>query len=144
MLAGSIVALVTPMHRSGEIDWPALDRLIDWHVGSGTHGIVRTLLRSVILGGVGCLAMAALVDVARPEAATDVRGRYHDRTSRARRQCKTDGLSNFIELVLFGNIANRVSFMSILSQPENLPSGDPKFGLSAHPPTPPRLVIYNS
>jgi len=40
MLAGSIVALVTPMHRSGEIDWPALDRLIDWHLESGTHGIV--------------------------------------------------------------------------------------------------------
>ena len=33
MLAGSIVALVTPMHRSGEIDWPALDRVIQhWGV----------------------------------------------------------------------------------------------------------------
>ena len=40
MLAGSIVALVTPMHRSGEVDWAALDRLIDWHIESGTHGIV--------------------------------------------------------------------------------------------------------
>ena len=40
MLAGSIVALVTPMHRSGEVDWAALDRLIDWHLESGTHGIV--------------------------------------------------------------------------------------------------------
>ena len=40
MLAGSIVALVTPMHRSGEVDWPALDRLVDWHLESGTHGIV--------------------------------------------------------------------------------------------------------
>jgi 4-hydroxy-tetrahydrodipicolinate synthase len=40
MLAGSVVALVTPMHRSGEVDWAALDRLIDWHVESGTHGIV--------------------------------------------------------------------------------------------------------
>jgi 4-hydroxy-tetrahydrodipicolinate synthase len=40
MLAGSIVALVTPMRRSGEIDWTALDRLIDWHIESGTHGIV--------------------------------------------------------------------------------------------------------
>jgi len=40
MLAGSIVALVTPMHRSGEVDWTALDRLIDWHLESGTHGIV--------------------------------------------------------------------------------------------------------
>ncbi|HEY6599398.1 MAG TPA: 4-hydroxy-tetrahydrodipicolinate synthase [Pseudomonadales bacterium] len=40
MLAGSIVALVTPMRSSGEIDWPALDRLIDWHIEAGTHGIV--------------------------------------------------------------------------------------------------------
>jgi 4-hydroxy-tetrahydrodipicolinate synthase len=40
MLSGSIVALVTPMHASGEIDWPALDRLIDWHLEAGTHGIV--------------------------------------------------------------------------------------------------------
>jgi 4-hydroxy-tetrahydrodipicolinate synthase len=40
MLSGSIVALVTPMHASGEVDWPALDRLIDWHIESGTHGIV--------------------------------------------------------------------------------------------------------
>ena len=40
MLAGSIVALVTPMQRSGAIDWPALDRLIDWHIEAGTHGIV--------------------------------------------------------------------------------------------------------
>ncbi len=40
MLAGSIVALVTPMQRSGEVDWPALDALIDWHLESGTHGIV--------------------------------------------------------------------------------------------------------
>jgi 4-hydroxy-tetrahydrodipicolinate synthase len=40
MLAGSIVALVTPMHPSGDVDWAALDRLIDWHLESGTHGIV--------------------------------------------------------------------------------------------------------
>jgi 4-hydroxy-tetrahydrodipicolinate synthase len=40
MLAGSIVALVTPMHRSGDVDWAALDRLVDWHLESGTHGIV--------------------------------------------------------------------------------------------------------
>ena len=40
MLSGSIVALVTPMHVSGDVDWGALDRLIDWHLESGTHGIV--------------------------------------------------------------------------------------------------------
>jgi len=37
---GSIVALVTPMKASGAVDWPALDALVDWHVESGTNGIV--------------------------------------------------------------------------------------------------------
>jgi 4-hydroxy-tetrahydrodipicolinate synthase len=40
MLSGSIVALVTPMVASGDIDWTALDRLIDFHVEGGTNGIV--------------------------------------------------------------------------------------------------------
>lgn len=40
MFRGSIVALVTPMKSSGEVDWPALDALIDWHIESGTDGIV--------------------------------------------------------------------------------------------------------
>ncbi|MEC9240258.1 MAG: 4-hydroxy-tetrahydrodipicolinate synthase, partial [Pseudomonadota bacterium] len=40
MLKGSCVALVTPMTSSGEVDWDALERLIDWHLESGTHGIV--------------------------------------------------------------------------------------------------------
>ena len=40
MLTGSIVALVTPMQEDGEVAWDALDDLIEWHVQSGTHGIV--------------------------------------------------------------------------------------------------------
>ncbi len=39
-LRGSIVALVTPMKVSGAIDWPSLDGLIEWHMQSGTKGIV--------------------------------------------------------------------------------------------------------
>jgi 4-hydroxy-tetrahydrodipicolinate synthase len=37
---GSIVALVTPMNASGELDWPAFDRLIDWHLAQGSDGFV--------------------------------------------------------------------------------------------------------
>lgn len=37
---GSIVALVTPMQISGDVDWVALRRLVDWHVEQGTHAIV--------------------------------------------------------------------------------------------------------
>src|SRR5260370_15526132 len=40
----------------------------------GTHGLAaRTLLRSVVLAGLGSLAVAPLVDVARPAAAAPVR-----------------------------------------------------------------------
>ena len=39
MITGSIVALVTPMHPDGAIDWPALGRLIEYHIESGTAGL---------------------------------------------------------------------------------------------------------
>lgn len=38
--AGSMPALVTPMDADGAIDWAAYRRLIDWHVESGSDGIV--------------------------------------------------------------------------------------------------------
>ena len=40
MIKGSIVALVTPMHNDGSIDWEALDKLLEMHVAEGTDGIV--------------------------------------------------------------------------------------------------------
>ena len=40
MLTGSLVAIVTPMQANGDLDLPALTRLIDFHVASGTKGIV--------------------------------------------------------------------------------------------------------
>ncbi len=40
MISGSIVALVTPMVADGQIDWAALDDLIDWHIDMGTTAIV--------------------------------------------------------------------------------------------------------
>jgi 4-hydroxy-tetrahydrodipicolinate synthase len=40
MFSGSIVAIVTPMTADGGLDWPAWDRLLDFHVREGTHGIV--------------------------------------------------------------------------------------------------------
>jgi len=40
MFSGSIVAIVTPMNESGEIDYLAWERLIDWHLAEGTEGIV--------------------------------------------------------------------------------------------------------
>ena len=38
--AGSIPALVTPMHEDGRLDWHSYRALIDWHIESGTNAIV--------------------------------------------------------------------------------------------------------
>ena len=40
MLTGSLVAIATPMRQGGALDFPALGKLIDFHVESGTAGIV--------------------------------------------------------------------------------------------------------
>lgn len=43
-ITGSIVAIVTPMHDDGSVDYPALRKLIDWHIVQGTDciGVVGT------------------------------------------------------------------------------------------------------
>ena len=39
MITGSIVALVTPMHADGSVDWVGLEGLLDLHLASGTGAI---------------------------------------------------------------------------------------------------------
>ena len=39
-LQGSIVALVTPMDAEGTINWQTLEELIEWHINSGSAGLV--------------------------------------------------------------------------------------------------------
>lgn len=39
-LTGSIVALVTPFTEAGDVDFKALDRLVDFHLANGTDGIL--------------------------------------------------------------------------------------------------------
>ena len=43
-IVGSIVALVTPMHEDGSVDYAGLRSLIDWHIAEGTDciGVVGT------------------------------------------------------------------------------------------------------
>lgn len=43
-ITGSIVALITPMQNDGSVDYPALRKLIDWHIAEGTDciGVVGT------------------------------------------------------------------------------------------------------
>jgi len=40
MIKGSIVAIVTPMHPDGSLDYDGLRKLIDWHIAEGTDSIV--------------------------------------------------------------------------------------------------------
>ena len=53
-IKGSIVALVTPMESDGSIAWQSLFDLIDWHIESGTKGIVF----------VGTTGESATIDIA--------------------------------------------------------------------------------
>ncbi len=39
-IQGSIAALVTPMKPSGSLDQDAWERLLEWHINSGTDGVV--------------------------------------------------------------------------------------------------------
>jgi 4-hydroxy-tetrahydrodipicolinate synthase len=90
MFQGSLVAIVTPMHPDGAIDWAAWERLLAWHLRAGTSGIVvggttgesatltdgellalveraRTKLagRAALIAGVGSSSTAATVERAR-------------------------------------------------------------------------------
>jgi len=40
MITGSLVAIVSPMQEDGSLDFEALRRLIEWHIGEGTNAIV--------------------------------------------------------------------------------------------------------
>ena len=43
-ITGSIVALATPLHLDGSVDYPTLRKLVDWHIAEGTDciGVVGT------------------------------------------------------------------------------------------------------
>jgi 4-hydroxy-tetrahydrodipicolinate synthase len=40
MFSGSLVAIVTPMRTDGAVDFPAWERLLDFHLVNGTNGVV--------------------------------------------------------------------------------------------------------
>ena len=70
MYSGSIVAIVTPMSASGDLDFAAWETLVDWHLAEGTDGIV-------VCGTTGespTVTLAEAVELTR-RAAARVRGR---------------------------------------------------------------------
>src|SRR5690349_695305 len=52
-IVGSIVALVTPMHEDGSVDYERLRSLIDWHIAEGT----------ACIGAVGTTGVSATLSV---------------------------------------------------------------------------------
>src|ERR1700676_258341 len=99
MFAGSMVAIVTPMHVDGSIDWPAWERLLAMHLEAGTSGVVvggttgesatitdaevlalveraraRLAGRAVLLAGAGSSSTAVTVERARRLSAAGVDG----------------------------------------------------------------------
>ena len=36
-ITGSIVALATPLHEDGSVDYSTLRKLVDWHIAEGTE-----------------------------------------------------------------------------------------------------------
>ena len=54
-IKGSIVALITPMHDDGSVDYASLRKLIDWHIAEGTdlRGATDTLLPGTEDAGIG-------------------------------------------------------------------------------------------
>ena len=67
MITGSIVALVTPMHEDGSVDWDSLDRLLDLHLAVGTAAIGAVGTTGVLAGEV---RLGAAVEV--PTATANV------------------------------------------------------------------------
>lgn len=39
-IQGSIVAIVTPMLKDGDVDWKGLEKLVEWHIEQGTNSFV--------------------------------------------------------------------------------------------------------
>ncbi len=97
MFSGSLVAIVTPMHADGSIDWPAWERLLALHLEAGTSGVVvggttgesatitdaelMTLVeraraqlrgRAALLAGIGTSSTATTVERARRLSAAGV------------------------------------------------------------------------
>lgn len=99
MFSGSLVAMVTPMRGDGSIDHNAWAELIDWHIESGTSGLVvggttgesvtltdpelwelteracqRARHRIAVIAGVGSSSTAACIDRARRFSQLEIEG----------------------------------------------------------------------
>ncbi len=104
MIKGSLVAIVTPMHEDGSIDYASYRKLIDWHVTSGTAAIVA----------VGTTGESPTVDV--DEHCELIRVAVHQTAGRIPVIAGTGGNSTreAIELTAFAKTAGAASSLQVV------------------------------
>lgn len=85
MFHGSMVAIVTPMHENGEVDYDSLTKLIEWHIESGTDAIVAcgTTGESATLSDKEKLAVIRHVEHTVNERIPVIAGTYSTETKQA-------------------------------------------------------------
>ena len=116
--AGSIPALVTPMHEDGSVDWQSYRELIDWHILSGTDAIV-------VMGSTGESSTVSMDEHCEliSVAVTQARGRLPIIAGTG-----ANSTSEAIELTQFARKAGTVAALSVVPY-YNKPTQE---GLSAH------------
>ena len=116
--AGSIPALVTPMHEDGSVDWQSYRELIDWHILSGTDAIV-------VMGSTGESSTVSMDEHCEliGVAVTQARGRLPIIAGTG-----ANSTSEAIELTQFARKAGTVAALSVVPY-YNKPTQE---GLSAH------------
>jgi 4-hydroxy-tetrahydrodipicolinate synthase len=94
-ITGSIVALATPLHEDGSVDYPSLRKLVDWHIAEGTDciGVVGTTGESPT---VNVEEHCEIIRVAVEQAAT-----HGDRAVPIMAGCGANSTAEAIELTRF-------------------------------------------
>ena len=116
--AGSIPALVTPMHEDGSLDWPSYRALVDWHVEAGSDAIV-------VMGSTGEAATVSIEEYREliQAAVSHARGRIPIIAGTG-----ANSTSAAIELTRFARDAGAVAALSVVPY-YNKPTQE---GLFAH------------
>jgi 4-hydroxy-tetrahydrodipicolinate synthase len=102
--AGSIPALVTPMHQDGSIDWQAYRDLIDWHIQSGTDAIVA----------MGSTGESTTVSTAEHRELINVAVRHSEGRLPIIAGAGANSTSEAIELTQFARTAGAVAALSVV------------------------------
>ncbi|TAJ79591.1 MAG: 4-hydroxy-tetrahydrodipicolinate synthase [Gallionellaceae bacterium] len=104
MITGSIVAIVTPMHEDGGLDWDAFRSLIDFHIEQGTDAIVV----------VGTTGESPTVDVEEHEALIQVAVEHADKRIPIIAGTGANSTKEAIELAAFSKKAGAAASLTVV------------------------------